>query len=105
MKIAVLRKIRARLNFIYAAAHFKRYKDLEIEMNSNEIANIIYVGIIPIAAGTLAILLNYRIIGKRPGEDYKWDVWHDSYSKILKWVGPILIALGLVRIIGVLLQN
>jgi hypothetical protein len=34
-------------------------------MNSNEMANMIYTGIIPLAAGVFAILLNYRIIGKK----------------------------------------
>lgn len=74
-------------------------------MNSTDMANLIYVGIIPLAAGILAILFNYRIIGKKLGEDYRWDNWHNDYSKFFKLVGPILVAIDLIRITGIYISK
>ena len=54
---------------------------------------------ISLLAGVVATLCGFRVLGKKPGEDEKFDAWHSKWGKHLKWLGPAVIAFGIVRLI------
>lgn len=66
-------------------------------MSSDQIANIIE-GSIPLAAGIYFTLLGHRIVGKKPGIDYKYDDWIEGKTSLFKTLGPIVIIFGVIQI-------
>jgi hypothetical protein len=51
---------------------------------------------ITLALGVYAALLGYRVIGPKPGADEKHDRWSERYGQLFRFVGPVLIAVGVV---------
>src|SRR5262245_33758855 len=58
-------------------------------------------GSIPLIGGVYGCLLGYRIVGKKPGVNLKYDEWHRRYGKLFQICGPLLILFGLSRIMCV----
>lgn len=54
---------------------------------------------ISLFAGVYATLLDHRKVGRRPGESFKYDQWHDLYGRMFRVVGPFLILLSLLRLL------
>jgi hypothetical protein len=52
-------------------------------------------GAIPLLGGLYGTLIGHRIIGKQPGEDYKYDLWHKQFGTMLKLLGPFMVLFGL----------
>lgn len=53
---------------------------------------------ISIAAGILASLYGYKVMGYRTGTP-RYDQWYETWGKHLKWLGPLVIAFGLLRML------
>jgi hypothetical protein len=49
---------------------------------------------IPIFIGLVMTLYGFRILGKRPGSDPRWDTWHDRQGKHLRIFGPFVALVG-----------
>jgi hypothetical protein len=60
---------------------------------------------IPFFGGAYVTLLGFRVIGKRPGESAKYDVWHERYGRLFKLGGLALIAFGLYLAISGLVRR
>ena len=41
--------------------------------------------------GTFVTLIGFRIVGKRPGEDIKYDAWHQRWGRSFKVGGLAVI--------------
>lgn len=50
---------------------------------------------IPFFGGVIALLIGFRIIGKKKGEDPKFDEWHARFGTVLKVCGGVLILLAI----------
>jgi hypothetical protein len=50
---------------------------------------------IPFFAGIYALLVGFRVVGKKPGQDPKYDQWHQKFGMVLKVCGPVLILLSI----------
>jgi hypothetical protein len=50
---------------------------------------------IPFAVGVYCLLVGFRVIGKKPGADPKFDAWHARFGIFFKVAGPILILLAI----------
>lgn len=50
---------------------------------------------IPLLAGIYFTLVAYRILGKKPGQDFHYDQWHARYGNVLKIMAPGLVLFGL----------
>jgi hypothetical protein len=56
---------------------------------------------IPFVVGVFCLLSGFRVIGKKPGADPKFDQWHARFGTFLKVAGVVLILLaGLYLVIG-----
>ena len=60
---------------------------------------------IPFFGGFYATLLGYRKVGKRPGEDARYDAWHDRYGRLFRILGPFLVAFAVVRLLYAVLVH
>jgi hypothetical protein len=54
-------------------------------------------GAIPFFFGIYCTLLGRRLIGKKLGEDPRWDEWHNRFGGLMRVVGPTLIVFGLLQ--------
>ncbi|MEW4566737.1 hypothetical protein AB1L88_02605 [Tautonia sp. JC769] len=64
---------------------------------------VIVEAAIPIVAGVYLTLVSYRVVGKEPGTDFRWDVWHQQYGAIVKVLGPLMVLFGIfLAIVGLL---
>jgi hypothetical protein len=54
---------------------------------------------IPFLAGVYALLVGFRVVGKKPGADPKFDAWHARFGLILKIVGALAIGLSFIFLI------
>ena len=52
-------------------------------------------GAIPFLGGIYITLLGFRKVGKRPGEDLRYDEWHARFETTYKVLGPLLVVFGL----------
>ena len=52
-------------------------------------------GAIPVLGGIYATLLGYRVVGKKPGVNAKYDEWHSCYGQLLKVLVPVLVVFGM----------
>lgn len=52
-------------------------------------------GAIPFCGGIYATLLGFRVVGKQPGSNPKYDEWHNRFGGILRVFGPFLVLFGL----------
>ncbi len=71
-------------------------------MTANTIAGLIESTFL-VAMGLYATLLGQRRVGKKPGESFEVDRWHDRNRGALRFGGPIVIALGVFRALQTLL--
>jgi hypothetical protein len=58
-------------------------------MDPHTVATLVDAGI-PFLGGLLVTLLAYRVVGKPPGQDPRWDAWHAKWAGLLKVLGPLL---------------
>ena len=63
-------------------------------MDSYQVACIVE-GLIPTLGGVFATLLGHRKIGKKPGEDSRYDEKVAQVLPVLKILGPIISVFGL----------
>ena len=49
---------------------------------------------IPFLGGLYGTLLAYRVLGKRPGQDMRWDQWYQRFGRHFRYVGPLLMLFG-----------
>jgi hypothetical protein len=54
---------------------------------------------IPFVVGVYCLLVGFRLVGKRPGADPKFDRWHERFGTVLKVAGPVLMALGVFYLV------
>jgi hypothetical protein len=53
--------------------------------------------VIPALAGLYLTVLAFRVVGKKPGQDPRWDAWHQQWGRVMKLVGPALFLVGVVQ--------
>jgi hypothetical protein len=53
--------------------------------------------------GVWQLLIAYRVVGKPPGADEKFDAWHRQWAGSLKLVGWGLVVLTGLSLVGALL--
>lgn len=63
-------------------------------MNSRQLAALID-GLIPVVGGVTAILLSYRVIGKKPGVDSAYDARMQKWRGYYQLDGVFLILFGI----------
>ena len=51
----------------------------------------------PIFSGVIALLVGYRLIGPKPRDNPKFDMFHSKWAKHLKWLGPIIIVFAFLK--------
>ena len=49
---------------------------------------------IPFFAGVYCLLVGFRVVGKKPGADKKYDEWHARFGNVMKVCGGVLIVLA-----------
>jgi len=52
-----------------------------------------------IAAGFYAWRLGTRKAGKAPGEDLRYDAWHERFGGPLRILGPLIMAFGAIQVV------
>ena len=55
---------------------------------------------IPFCVGVYCLLFGFRIVGKKPGVDPKFDEWHTRFGIFLKITGPVLIVLAIIFLVS-----
>lgn len=70
-------------------------------MPPNVIAALIK-GFIPFLCGLYGTLLAYRVLGKKPGQDPRWDKWHQRFGGYMKILGPLVMAFGVFMFLNYL---
>jgi hypothetical protein len=50
---------------------------------------------IPLLGGLYATLMGFQVIGGRKG-DPKYEAWHARIGRHLKWLGPVVMASGVL---------
>jgi hypothetical protein len=55
---------------------------------------------IPFCVGIFCLLVGFRVVGKKPGEDPKFDEWHTRFGIFLKFAGPVLIVLAIIFLVS-----
>lgn len=55
---------------------------------------------IPFCVGVYCLLIGFRVIGKKPGEDPKFDAWHARFGIFLKVAGLVSIALAVIFLVS-----
>ena len=53
-------------------------------------------GAVMFLGGLYGTLLGFRIAGKKPGADPKWDAWYEKFGRHLKWLGPALMVFAIL---------
>lgn len=59
-------------------------------------------GIIPLFGGMFGLLLAYKVIPRNPKNPEKMELWHKKFGKMMKVLSPILIAFGVISLMGFL---
>jgi hypothetical protein len=59
-------------------------------------------GLIPILCGIYGLLIVYRVVPIKTNDPEKMELWHRKFDKLLKVLTPILIAYGLLNLLGIL---
>lgn len=70
-----------------------------------EVVGELVNGAIPFFGGIYATLLGFRVLGKSPGADPKYDEWHHRFGGLLKVLGPLLVLFGLFLWISGIARN
>jgi len=71
-------------------------------MNTDQISAVVIRGVIPVLLGLYISLLAFRVIGRKPGENQKWDEWRRRYGWLLKVCGAAGVLSGLFLMAQVL---
>lgn len=64
-------------------------------MDTRTIYTLVESGIM-FLGGLYGTLLANRIVGRKAGEDAKFDAWHARWGRALRWIGPSLMVLAVV---------
>jgi hypothetical protein len=64
-------------------------------MDPHTVATLVDSGT-PFLGGLLVTLLAYRVVGKPPGQDPRWDAWHAKWGVYWKVLGPLLMGFGVL---------
>jgi hypothetical protein len=56
--------------------------------------------LIPLLAGVYATLLGFRVVGKRPGVDPKYDAKMNRSAGMMQLLGPVLVLFGAYRFLS-----
>lgn len=67
-------------------------------MDPNILAGIIE-GFIPLSLGVYFTLVGHRLLGKKPGADFRYDQWHEKFGSMMKVLGPIVALFGVFMIL------
>jgi hypothetical protein len=59
-------------------------------------------GLIPMLGGIYGLLLAYRVVPRHPKDPEKMELWLRKFGKLIKILGLVLIAFGLLEFLGVL---
>jgi hypothetical protein len=51
---------------------------------------------IPFLVGVYCLLVGFRVVGKKPGVNPKYDQWHARFGTVFKVVGPVLMLVGVI---------
>ena len=54
---------------------------------------------IPFFVGMFCLLVGFRLVGKQPGADPKFDQWHAHFGMFFKVAGPVLMGLGILYLV------
>ena len=54
---------------------------------------------IPFCVGVYCLLIGFRVVGKKPGADPKYDAWHARFGMFLKVAGPVLMGIGVLYLV------
>jgi hypothetical protein len=65
-------------------------------MKPIDIAALVEAGI-ALLSGATATLYGFRILGKKPGVDARWDSWYERLGKHLRFLGPFIILFGIFK--------
>jgi hypothetical protein len=60
-----------------------------LEARSDPMGSIVDA-LIPFCGGVYCLLVGFRVVGKKPGEDAKFDAWHAKFGTVLKVCGVVL---------------
>ncbi len=66
---------------------------------NEKLIKIITEGGIEIVIGIYLVLMSYRVVGKEPGEDSKYDTFMKEKGNLLKFGGIAIIIFGIVMVI------
>jgi hypothetical protein len=68
-----------------------------VPLSPQQVASLVD-GLIPIAGGVMCSLYGFRVLGKAPGADARFDAWYQRYGKLLRVLGPVVVVFGLWRL-------
>jgi hypothetical protein len=54
---------------------------------------------IPFCVGVYCLLVGFRLVGNKPGENPRYDQWHARFGIFLKVAGPVLMVLAVFYLI------
>jgi hypothetical protein len=70
------------------------YQLCEAETVDPNITGAIVDGAIPLLGGAYCTLLAFRVVGKKPGQDARYDDWHRRWGSKFRVLGPLLAVAG-----------
>ena len=59
-------------------------------------------GIIIFPFGIYVLLVAYHVLPRNPKDPERAELWHHKYGKAMKILSPIIIAFGILLLLGVL---
>jgi len=93
------------MNGIETLNKIKAYnRDIQVVMLSSQNRKLVE-GVLVLLLGVYTILIGYRVLGKKPGEEMKYDEWYRRFGKIFKIGGPLIILFQVIRIIFILMSS
>jgi hypothetical protein len=63
-----------------------------------DLQKAIVESLMPLIVGTVVCLFAFRIVGKKPGQDPRWDRWHDDWGRMPRVFGPAILVYGIIMI-------
>lgn len=55
--------------------------------------------LITVTAGAFCTYVAYSGVPVGSQKPHEWQQWHARWGRLLKWIGPLLIAMGLLRVL------
>ena len=59
-------------------------------------------GIIPLIGGIYGLLLAYGVLPQNPKDPERMELWRRKFGAAMKVLGPMLIVVGIVKLLGLL---